>query len=169
MIETSNVTNYKEIRVSLPTLTFRVPSLKDSLKNISSYLYDLGAASFEETKSRAKRFSGFNLFSPWNNLSKGKKRALLGIIAIIAILYYGFPKFKNLLSTGSSQVASATTESVEVNRDFGIPLKDAKGEETGEQVKLVVSKVDKTPTIIIKGQRANAVAGRWKDFPRRQP
>lgn len=99
-----------------------------------------------------------------------KKRALFTLSTIIIIVAIATTLIKANSAKGPTQasVISAKTSLVQIqpakakipiNKEFNFPIKDDKGKEVGS-IKYLIDNAEKRDEILIKGQRATAIAGR---------
>jgi hypothetical protein len=112
-----------------------------------NYRSDIGS------NMRAKRF-----------INRNKK--IFGKVLAASLFVLLFIFIANMYINGTAQNASDTRmevkdaiSSVDVNREFNFPLKDADGEEVSK-IKYMIEKAELTDEIITEGKRATAVKGR---------
>ncbi len=85
------------------------------------------------------------------------------VLAVVAILLIsGFFLLKSQGKTQSAQASTnpqgnfTPTQQVTINKQFDIPIRTAKGDESGDMLKVTLSTVDNTNKILIQGQPATA-------------
>jgi len=86
---------------------------------------------------------------------------LIGFILILALLAIRFIRKTppNLSNSNKKESVAAATASVDLNREFHFPIeKVTRGEP--RKISFVIEKAELRDEIVIKGQKANAVAGR---------
>jgi len=152
-------TQTKTIKLSLPTITFTLPTVPVKFKKLPNQIIAMAQNFYDDVSSTTKKFSFEKLLSSWNKFPQPKKRGLL-IFLIIAVILVGVVSgAKNL--NAKSKVSGVSVSGVDINRSFEFPLiKTKKADENTLKIKYTITKVEKTKTIVIKGQTATSVAGR---------
>lgn len=149
------VADPKVIKVNLPTFTFRVPTVPTIIKKLP-YLF---FAKLGVLLKKLSPLSPSNLLKSWINLPRSKKRFTLITVLVLFLTMFALNKLRQKVASLST-LPPTKVSAIDVNREFEFALKDKKGQETETKLKYIVTKVELTPTIIIKGQKADAIPGR---------
>ncbi|MBI4036247.1 hypothetical protein HY383_04835 [Candidatus Daviesbacteria bacterium] len=100
-----------------------------------------------------------------------KKRVLLALLAVGIITATVIILIRSNSAESSTQVSSVSANNtsgvqiqpakakVVVNKEFSFPIKDDRGKEVGN-IKYLIENAEKRDEILIKGQKATAIAGR---------
>lgn len=102
----------------------------------------------------------------WRRLKNSKAKTYGIGIAVVVLLVAGLIIFNPFGSKGSSAVAGANKVAIKdavatepLNKEFKFPLKEDKDQVIGE-IKYLVESAEIRDEIVVKGKKANAVAGR---------
>lgn len=149
-----NTNQIRTVKLSLPTITFTLPTIPKHIKELPGRLADIAHRVASTFISKIKQ-----LPLAWLKLPKPKRRLALFLILLALGLGIIFPKIKNSFLS-KVKVSGVNISSTEINESFEFPLKDKKGLPTEEKIKLSITKVDRSKSIVVKGQNATAVPGR---------
>ncbi|OGD93958.1 hypothetical protein A3C33_04735 [Candidatus Curtissbacteria bacterium RIFCSPHIGHO2_02_FULL_42_58] len=89
-----------------------------------------------------------------------KKRALLLVLVIAALSLFAIVRVKgtpqNPLTIAGSQTDFSPQTQISVNRKFEIPIRNAKGADTGDKLAVTLTTIDSSKKILIQGKPATA-------------
>lgn len=116
--------------------------------------------SFNLKDKTSNVFSKF--FAP---IKKHKKAAFLVLVLVlVAIGSYGFSKARSGANSqaliGSGTSSSLDSSKVNVNKTFSIPIKSSDGKPTGQDLKVTVTTIEQTDSILIQNKPAKTKNGK---------
>lgn len=139
-------------------MTYTIP-----IKSWSTFLLD----SFDTVLNMDKKqpFSSYARFGKPQFKFNKKFLTIAGVLLLVALAYYAGGKFsasgENVLGSSFDQRAQAPKAKAKkaLNKELLIPIKGDKGDELGK-IRYLVESVELQDEILVKGQRARAVAGK---------
>lgn len=123
---------------------------------------------FQTVTTLTNRFEGINLPSSFRNFRRSNilfpLNRYIGIFVVILLVilsfYLGGRFARSSITYQDGRPAPAVAKAKQIlNKELAVPLKDSDGKEV-TKIKYVIETVELQDSIIVKGQRANAVKGR---------
>lgn len=87
--------------------------------------------------------------------------AILALILVGGLILFRMQgKSQGAQASSNSQDSFAVQKQVTINKQFNIPIRTAKGEDSGDKLKITLTTIDNTNKILIQGQPATARDGK---------
>ena len=153
----------KSAKILIPATLILLRKISNLVKSLK---YQIAGLRLSRQSRLAQNPDYIPSIRPSINL-RGKEKWLLAISAIVLVVLIGLAFYVGLGRNDSASVAYTDTRPEPskakarqaLNKEYAFPLKDEKGKQVS-QVKYVIENAELQDSIIVKGQRAQAVKGR---------
>lgn len=154
-----------------PSVTITFPAWLLSILKIVDYgagAMKTTVKQMEETITKKPKFRLPKLGMPFQKESfkrffRSYKKVLISAVVVLVLLG-GFFALKSggslQAENGTISVGSGDVSTVEVNRRFEVPIKNQDGSETGENLGITITKIEKTNNILIQNNPAKTKPGK---------